>query len=88
MRQQVNWTAKLSDEIKKTLSPDLHERLGVSRWLSIDHNLPLVPQLGVTANLGEAIMHLKYLDDQFSEDPARASGKSAAEEFAKSTHRY
>lgn len=36
LRQQVNWTAKLSPEVKETLSPELYDWLG----------------LGVTANTG------------------------------------
>lgn len=43
-------------------------------------------QLGVTANLGEALLHLKYLDDQFAEDGSQSSSSKAAEDFAKSSH--
>ncbi|GIZ44765.1 hypothetical protein CKM354_000795500 [Cercospora kikuchii] len=68
LRQQVNWTRKLSPEVKASLSPEMEEWLG----------------LGVTANLGEAIMHLKYLDDQFAEDGG--SGANAAAAFASSSH--
>ena len=57
LRQQVNWTKKLSKEVQDSMSPEFQERLG----------------LGVTANLGEALLHLKYLDDQFSEQPASGS---------------
>jgi len=45
--------------------------------------------LGINANLGEAILHLKYLDDQFAEDEAKANAASstttAKEEFEKSS---
>ncbi|KAK3629545.1 hypothetical protein LTR56_017974 [Elasticomyces elasticus] len=47
LRQQVNWTRKLSKEVQESLSPETEEWLG----------------LGVAANLGEAVLHLKYLDD-------------------------
>ncbi|KEF59249.1 uncharacterized protein A1O9_04093 [Exophiala aquamarina CBS 119918] len=52
LRQQVNWTRKLPREIQDALSPEMKEWLG----------------LGVTANLGEAVSHLKYLDDEFTDD--------------------
>ncbi|KAJ9651459.1 hypothetical protein H2198_009253 [Neophaeococcomyces mojaviensis] len=70
LRQQVNWTKKLSKEIQDSLSPEMSEWLG----------------LGVTANLGEALLHLKYLDDQFAEDGSQSSSSKAAEDFAKSSH--
>lgn len=48
---------------------------------------PSFTQLGVTANLGEAILHLKYLDDQFAADGENQAGKSdTAAAFAKSSH--
>ncbi|KAI5357137.1 putative phytanoyl-CoA dioxygenase [Septoria linicola] len=71
LRQQVNWTRKLSPEVKECLSPEMEECLG----------------LGVTANLGEAILHLKYLDDQFAAEGENQAGKSdTAAAFAKSSH--
>jgi len=69
LRQQVNWTKKLSKEVQDSMSPEFQERLG----------------LGVTANLGEAMLHLKYLDDQFSEQPQ--TGATTAETYAKSSHK-
>ncbi|RVX69310.1 hypothetical protein B0A52_06904 [Exophiala mesophila] len=30
LRQQVNWTAKMDDDLKKSLSPDMTEKLGLS----------------------------------------------------------
>lgn len=69
LRQQVNWTKKLSKEVQDSMSPEFQERLG----------------LGVTANLGEAILHLKYLDDQFSEQPQ--AGPTTAEMYAQTTHK-
>ncbi|KXT09679.1 hypothetical protein AC579_9976 [Pseudocercospora musae] len=69
LRQQVNWTRKLSPEVKGSLSREMEEWLGLS----------------VTANLGEAIMHLKYLDDQFAED-GKGSGADTAAAFAQSSH--
>lgn len=69
LRQQVNWTKKLSKEVQDSMSPEFQERLG----------------LGVTANLGEAILHLKYLDDQFSEQPQ--TGATTAETYAQSSHK-
>ncbi|KXS94902.1 hypothetical protein AC578_7664 [Pseudocercospora eumusae] len=69
LRQQVNWTRKLSPEVKESLSPQMEEWLGLS----------------VAANLGEAIVHFKYLDDQFAED-GKGSGADTAAAFAKSSH--
>lgn len=68
LRQQVNWTKKLSKEVQDSMSPEFQERLG----------------LGITANLGEAILHLKYLDDQF--DEKASTGPSTAEIYAQSSH--
>ncbi|KAK5719441.1 hypothetical protein LTR15_007965 [Elasticomyces elasticus] len=50
LRQQVNSTSKLSKEVQESLSPEMKEWLG----------------LGVAANLDEAVLRLKYLDDQFA----------------------
>ncbi|KAK3647766.1 hypothetical protein LTR56_000709 [Elasticomyces elasticus] len=69
LRQQVNWTRKLSKEVQESLSPEMEEWLG----------------LGVAANLGEAILHLKYLDDQFAEEGGSSNANTAAA-FAKSSH--
>jgi ectoine hydroxylase-related dioxygenase (phytanoyl-CoA dioxygenase family) len=69
LRQQVNWTKKLSKEVQDSMSPEFQERLG----------------LGITANLGEAVLHLKYLDDQFSEQ--QASGPTTAQIYAQSSHK-
>ncbi|KAK5701138.1 hypothetical protein LTR17_022860 [Elasticomyces elasticus] len=69
LRQQVNWTRKLSKEVQESLSPDMEEWLG----------------LGVAANLGEAVLHLKYLDDQFAEERINSNANTAAA-FARSSH--
>ncbi|KAK4950702.1 hypothetical protein LTR10_010695 [Elasticomyces elasticus] len=69
LRQQVNWTRKLSKEVQESLSSDMEEWLG----------------LGVAANLGEAVLHLKYLDDQFAEEGGSSNANTAAA-FAKSSH--
>jgi hypothetical protein len=45
-------------------------------------------QLSVAANLGEAIMHLKYLDVEFAEDGEKKPEVVSTEElFKQSSHR-
>ena len=89
LRQQVNWTRKLSREVQDSLSPDMTEWLGVSLVpkTSPSEVAHVEIQLNVSANLGEARLHLQYLDDQFAEDGQQASTSSTAESFAESSHR-
>jgi ectoine hydroxylase-related dioxygenase (phytanoyl-CoA dioxygenase family) len=72
LRQQVNWTRKLSKEVQESLSPEMFEWLG----------------LGITANNTEVLKHMKHLEDQFPADGVERNTSNAAESFAKtSLHR-
>lgn len=43
-------------------------------------------QLGINANLGEAILHLKYLDDEYPEEGKGSTAANTAQNFANSSH--
>lgn len=80
LRQQVNWTEKLSKEVQDSLSPEMTEWIGVSliAWPRDWHWS--FTQLDVTADLGGAILHLNYLNDQFAEDAMSDNPSKTAEQ--------
>jgi ectoine hydroxylase-related dioxygenase (phytanoyl-CoA dioxygenase family) len=87
LRQQVNWTRKLSKEIQESLSPEMYERLGVrmtfDNW-KLKSDTPL--QLGITANNVEVMKHMKYLDDQFADDDMEKNVSKTEERFTQTSH--
>ena len=66
LRQQVNWTRKLSPEIKESLSPEMEEWLGVS-----EHSLDLSITLTPTAARRERQPGRSYRKPQIPRRPVR-----------------